>query len=59
MKRTEAEPQLPNETPEPRADRHARKTASTITDPELDALYDERDTLLRLLAVIRVAGPAA
>ncbi|WP_446046934.1 hypothetical protein [Streptomyces olivaceus] len=59
VKHTEAEPQLPDEAPEPRADRYARQTASTITDPELDTLYDERDALLRLLTVIRVAGPAA
>jgi hypothetical protein len=40
-------------------DRLARKTASTITDPELDALYDQRDALLRLVAVSRVAGAVA
>ncbi|MCX4826684.1 hypothetical protein OG883_44390 [Streptomyces sp. NBC_01142] len=49
--------QLPADAPD--RDRLARKTASTITDPELDALYDQRDALLRLVAVSRVAGAAA
>ncbi len=40
-------------------DRRGRKTASTITDPELDALYDQRDALLRRLASVRGAGAAA
>ncbi|MER8119000.1 hypothetical protein [Streptomyces sp. NPDC094031] len=59
VKPIEAEPQLPDETPDTRADRSARKTASTITDPELDALYAERDALLRLLVICRLAGPTA
>ncbi|MGW1290686.1 hypothetical protein ACWD4N_45795 [Streptomyces sp. NPDC002586] len=33
-----------------------RATASTITDPDLDALYDERDGLLRLLLLLLIAG---
>ncbi|WP_154693850.1 hypothetical protein [Streptomyces mutabilis] len=47
--------------PTPSADwsRPARKTASTITDPELDALYAQRDVLLRLLAVALAAGAAS
>lgn len=47
--------------PAPPADwsRPARKTASTITDPELDALYAQRDALLRLLTVVLAGGAAA
>ncbi|MEW1760515.1 hypothetical protein AB0393_28885 [Streptomyces cyaneofuscatus] len=47
--------------PEPPADwsRPARKTASTITDPELDALYAQRDVLLRLLVASLAASAAA
>ncbi|MFJ2218275.1 hypothetical protein ACIQVO_38780 [Streptomyces sp. NPDC101062] len=33
-----------------------RKTASTITDPDLDALYDQRDALLLLLTASLIAG---
>lgn len=36
-----------------------RATASTITDPDLDALYDERDGLLRLVLLLAIAGAAA
>ncbi|WP_159047697.1 hypothetical protein [Streptomyces sp. WM6378] len=48
-------------TPTPDMDPAARRTASSITDPDLDALYDQRDALLRLLAVSLIArsGPAA
>ncbi|MEO3976923.1 hypothetical protein [Streptomyces sp. CAU 1734] len=35
-----------------------RKTASSITDPELDALYAQRDALQRLLVIVLVAGAA-
>lgn len=38
--------------------RPARKTALTITDPELDALYAQSDVLLRLLTVALAAGAA-
>ncbi|WP_171053378.1 hypothetical protein [Streptomyces marianii] len=37
----------------------ARQTASTITDPQLEALYAQRDALLRLLAVSLIAGAEA
>ncbi|MFG2211035.1 hypothetical protein [Streptomyces sp. NPDC048638] len=47
-------PALPNGWTRP-----TRKTASTITDPELDALYAQRDVLLRLLATSLAAGAAA
>ena len=36
-----------------------RATASTITDPVLEALYDERDGLLRLLILLAIVGAAA
>lgn len=36
-----------------------RATASTITDPDLDTLYDERDRLLRLVLLLAIAGAAA
>lgn len=32
-----------------------RHTASTITDPELEALYDQRDSLLHLLVLASIA----
>lgn len=57
VKTTSAEQQPPADATD--MDRPARLTASTITDPELDALYDQRDALLRLLAVSLTAGAAA
>ena len=36
-----------------------RATASTITDPDLDALYAERDGLLRLVLLLAIARAAA
>ncbi|WP_329020703.1 hypothetical protein [Streptomyces sp. NBC_01601] len=36
-----------------------RATASTITDPALDALYDQRDGLLRILTLLLISGAAA
>ncbi|MYZ38135.1 MULTISPECIES: hypothetical protein [unclassified Streptomyces] len=33
-----------------------RYNATTITDPLLDSLYDQRDGLLRLLALVRIPG---
>lgn len=60
MKSTHAEHR---EHPRPatpvRWSRPTRKTASTITDPELDALYAQRDVLLRLLAASLAAGADA
>ncbi|MET9779384.1 hypothetical protein ABZ023_34990 [Streptomyces sp. NPDC006367] len=57
MKNTDTQQQLPAPTSD--RDRLARQTASTITDPELDALYDQRDALLRLLAAALIAGRTA
>ncbi|MFE1476573.1 hypothetical protein ACFW6N_22325 [Streptomyces cyaneofuscatus] len=61
MKSTNTEHQAPADAPADASgvDRRGRKTASTITDPELDALYDQRDALLRRLASARGAGAAA
>ncbi|MFD4525595.1 hypothetical protein ACFWP7_17045 [Streptomyces sp. NPDC058470] len=57
MTSTHAEHPLP--APPPTWSRPARKTASTITDPELDVLYAQRDALLRLLAGALAAGATA
>ncbi|WP_274036374.1 hypothetical protein [Streptomyces sp. MMBL 11-1] len=35
----------------------ARRTASTITDPELDQLYAQLDYLLVILAAVRLSDP--
>lgn len=34
-----------------------RRTASTITDPELEALYAQRDLLLLVLAAVTAGAP--
>lgn len=40
-------------------ERNVRLTASTITDPDLEELYAERDQYLRLLAILLILGASA
>lgn len=57
MNPTSTSSQLTPDTDAPKQPR--RPTASTITDPELDALHAERDGLLRLVLLLAINGAAA